>query len=199
MLARPLQPQVLTSDNGGYVKNYKGGCLNQDYSGPVSEDSVIGVALGPDDGADGLAPLFGSVGILDLHRQPDEVPGVEAVRLFAGYAGWTGGQLEDEMAEQVDLSAPQEDFQNVVMGGMKVLVAALEVHVDAGEIEMRQLDRLLAQRAERHRHASAVEPEEVRRPEVRRVGDPQAAHLEPAAEQLHIGAGWLAGRGEKVL
>ena len=66
--------------------------------GPVSEDSVIGVALGPDDGADGLAPLFGSVGILDLHRQPDEVPGVEAVRLFAGYAGWTGGQLEDELA-----------------------------------------------------------------------------------------------------
>jgi putative transcriptional regulator len=58
---------------------------------------VIGVALGPDGAADGLAPLFDRIGILDLHRHPDEVPGVEAVRLFAGYAGWTGGQLEGEL------------------------------------------------------------------------------------------------------
>jgi putative transcriptional regulator len=58
---------------------------------------VIGVALGPDGAGDGLAPLFDRIGILDLHRQPDEVPGVEAVRLFAGYAGWTGGQLEGEL------------------------------------------------------------------------------------------------------
>ena len=65
--------------------------------GPVSEGSVIGVALGPDGAGDGLAPLFDRIGILDLHRQPDEVPGVEAVRLFAGYAGWTGGQLEGEL------------------------------------------------------------------------------------------------------
>ena len=66
--------------------------------GPVSEGSVIGVALGPDGAVDGLAPLFGRIGILDLHRQPDEVTGVEAVRLFSGYAGWTGGQLEGELA-----------------------------------------------------------------------------------------------------
>ena len=65
--------------------------------GPVSEDSVIGLALGPAGGIDGLSPLLGQLGVVDLHRSPDELPGVEPVRLFAGYSGWSAGQLDAEL------------------------------------------------------------------------------------------------------
>jgi putative transcriptional regulator len=65
--------------------------------GPVSEDSVIGLALGPAGGIDGLSPLLGQLGVVDLHRSPEELPDVEPVRLFAGYSGWSADQLEAEL------------------------------------------------------------------------------------------------------
>ncbi len=65
--------------------------------GPVSEDSVIGLALGPAGGIDGLSPLLGQLGVVDLHRSPEDLPGVEPVRLFAGYSGWSAGQLDAEL------------------------------------------------------------------------------------------------------
>lgn len=65
--------------------------------GPVSEDSVIGLALGPAGGIDGLSPVLGQLGVVDLHRSPEELPDVEPVRLFAGYSGWSAGQLDAEL------------------------------------------------------------------------------------------------------
>ena len=65
--------------------------------GPVSEGSVIGLALGPAGGIDGLSPLLGQLGVVDLHRSPEELPDVEPVRLFAGYSGWSAGQLDAEL------------------------------------------------------------------------------------------------------
>ena len=42
----------------------------------------------------------GSVGTVDLDARPDDLaPVVDGVRLFAGYAGWSAGQLEAEVAE----------------------------------------------------------------------------------------------------
>ena len=42
----------------------------------------------------------GSIGTLDLDADPgDLVPVVDGLRLFAGYAGWSAGQLEAEVAE----------------------------------------------------------------------------------------------------
>jgi putative transcriptional regulator len=38
------------------------------------------------------------LGVVDLHRSPDELPGVDPVRLFAGYSGWSAGQLDAELA-----------------------------------------------------------------------------------------------------
>ncbi|MBV8949622.1 MAG: YqgE/AlgH family protein [Actinobacteria bacterium] len=70
--------------------------------GPVSPDSAIGLAF-TGDGAeaaapDGWIPLLGSLGTVDLARDPTEVrPSVRALRVFAGYAGWSGGQLEHEL------------------------------------------------------------------------------------------------------
>ncbi len=65
--------------------------------GPGSEESVVGLGRVPTDGVEGVAPLVGSVGVLDLYRQPEELPGVESVRLFSGYAGWEAGQLDAEL------------------------------------------------------------------------------------------------------
>ena len=67
--------------------------------GPVADDAAIalGAARHEDAGA-GWAPLVGSVGTIDLHRDPDEVgEDIELVRIFAGYAGWGPGQLEAEL------------------------------------------------------------------------------------------------------
>jgi putative transcriptional regulator len=66
--------------------------------GPVSTDSVIGLGRGPVGSFEGLSPLVGRVGVVDLHRDPAELPEIDEVRLFAGYAGWSAGQLEAELA-----------------------------------------------------------------------------------------------------
>ena len=53
----------------------------------------------PDDGGlGGWMPLVGQLGTLDLERDPDDLAiDVEAIRVFAGYAGWGPGQLETEI------------------------------------------------------------------------------------------------------
>lgn len=68
--------------------------------GPVQVDSALGLVTLV--GGDGLPPgsqrLFGSVAIIDLDTPPLLVmPEVGGLRIFAGYAGWSGGQLEDEL------------------------------------------------------------------------------------------------------
>ena len=73
--------------------------------GPVSQTAVIcvarrsgdGPAPEPDEeaGAAGFQPVVGPLCVADLRRPPDSV---DAVRIFAGYSGWGGGQLEGELA-----------------------------------------------------------------------------------------------------
>lgn len=47
---------------------------------------------------DGLRRVDGRVALLDLDSDPDVIaPLVEGIRIFAGYAGWTFGQLEGEL------------------------------------------------------------------------------------------------------
>lgn len=71
--------------------------------GPVARDNVICLArLRPAhlSGFDGCSPVAGVDGLatLDLNRSPSEMEdGVDAVRLFSGYAGWSPSQLEDEV------------------------------------------------------------------------------------------------------
>ncbi len=108
--------------------------------GPVSEDSVIGLALGPAGGIDGLSPLLGQLGVVDLHRSPDELPGVEPVRLFAGYSGWSAGQLDAELvaggwivvdALQEDaLTTSPEDLWRIVLGRQPGLLGHLAGYPD---------------------------------------------------------------------
>jgi putative transcriptional regulator len=70
--------------------------------GPVQPDSAICVArVRP--GVDRLAgfqPFFGSLGTVDLGKEPEQLRDrVDGVRVFAGYAGWSPGQLGNEIAE----------------------------------------------------------------------------------------------------
>jgi putative transcriptional regulator len=70
--------------------------------GPVSPDAVIGLARAApgSDPAGRWHAVLGPVGTVDLAVAPDDQPvAVSGVRLFAGYAGWTSGQLEAEIEE----------------------------------------------------------------------------------------------------
>jgi putative transcriptional regulator len=68
--------------------------------GPVQPEAAIGLARRAEPGdPDGFAPLFGDLGTVDLERAPDLItPRVDRVRVFAGYAGWSAAQLDDELA-----------------------------------------------------------------------------------------------------
>ena len=81
--------------------------------GPVNQSAVIALAsVALDDAGDGWSQVIGRIGTVDLERKPAEVPGLDQVRIFAGYAGWAPGQLEAELADnswfvlELDLSDP---------------------------------------------------------------------------------------------
>lgn len=67
--------------------------------GPVSPDAAIGVArVGEVNDAEGWAPLFGHLGTVHLGRDPLDLPvDVQNLRVFAGYSGWSEGQLDGEL------------------------------------------------------------------------------------------------------
>lgn len=72
--------------------------------GPVALDSALGLAaLGstavrePEEPT-GFRRVVGSLGIIDLDTPADDlVPHLQALRIYAGYAGWAPGQLDDEL------------------------------------------------------------------------------------------------------
>lgn len=70
--------------------------------GPVALDSALGLVTVPGDLREpmGVRRLFGGLGLVDLDTPPVVVmPGVAGLRIFAGYAGWSEGQLEQEIGE----------------------------------------------------------------------------------------------------
>jgi putative transcriptional regulator len=70
--------------------------------GPVALESVLAVAE-LDDPDDASELLFGSVGFV---QEPD-VPVLRG-RVYVGYAGWSAGQLEEELEEESWLVLPAE-------------------------------------------------------------------------------------------
>lgn len=72
--------------------------------GPVGLDTALGLVTVPGGSHEeqreplGIRLLFGSVGVIDLDVPPEVVvPAVAGMRVFAGYSGWSGGQLENEI------------------------------------------------------------------------------------------------------
>ena len=68
--------------------------------GPVGLDSALGLVTVPGDVEPlGVKRLFRGLGLVDLDTPPAiVVPEVAGLRIFAGYAGWSPGQLEDEVS-----------------------------------------------------------------------------------------------------
>jgi putative transcriptional regulator len=66
--------------------------------GPVQPDAAV--VLAESENADALSSVvLGGIGVLG-HEPDDPLPGgIERVRIFAGYAGWGPGQLENELEE----------------------------------------------------------------------------------------------------
>src|SRR6478609_6404999 len=71
--------------------------------GPVGTDSALALAQlegggGPEAPTPGFRPLAGAIGLLDLDTPPEILaPGLVGLRVFAGYSGWSTGQLEAEI------------------------------------------------------------------------------------------------------
>ena len=83
--------------------------------GPVATNSALALALVP--GTDepvGWHPLDGSpavarLGLVDLDAPPGLLaPAVASLRVYAGYAGWSAGQLEAEISEGAWYVLPAE-------------------------------------------------------------------------------------------
>lgn len=68
--------------------------------GPVEERSgwCLGRAREPD-ALEGFVPVVGDLGLVDLDQDPATLrSALRSLRLYVGYSGWGGGQLEDELA-----------------------------------------------------------------------------------------------------
>jgi putative transcriptional regulator len=93
--------------------------------GPVALDSALGLAAINGAAADedeaeeeplGWRRVFGGIGLVDLDAPPEILAAeLRSMRIFAGYAGWGPGQLEEEIAEgawYVVEAEPADAFSN---------------------------------------------------------------------------------------
>ena len=79
--------------------------------GPVAPDAVV--AIGEfEDPADAATPVVGSMGVIDPDRTD---AALRRLRVYAGYAGWAPGQLEDEIEQGawiVETAEPDDPFSD---------------------------------------------------------------------------------------
>ena len=68
--------------------------------GPVAREAVIALARGGRTGDPGWVPVLDEVGTVDVGTDPGDLGfGLDALRVFVGYAGWAPGQLEAELEQ----------------------------------------------------------------------------------------------------
>lgn len=111
--------------------------------GPVKRDAALCLGIlrvGADpQGMSGLRHVAGRIVMVDLDADPDLVAtAVEGIRIFAGYSGWTIGQLEGEIERNdwIVLSAlpsdvvvqPRVDLWSRVLRRQPLPMAMLATH-----------------------------------------------------------------------
>lgn len=111
--------------------------------GPVKRDAALCLAtlrVGADpEAVPGLRLVAGRVAMVDLDSEPDGIAAlVEGVRIFAGYSGWTIGQLEGEIERDdwIVLSAlpsdvmvgPKNDLWGQVLRRQPLPLSLLATH-----------------------------------------------------------------------
>lgn len=71
------------------------------HGGPVALDSALGIAVVTGEGEPlGWRQVHGRLGLVDLDAPPEILAAqMQHLRIFAGYAGWSSGQLAEEVAE----------------------------------------------------------------------------------------------------
>jgi putative transcriptional regulator len=68
--------------------------------GPVATDAVIALARRRNQILEGFVQVLDDIGTIDLAEDPlDLGASLAALRVFAGYAGWSPGQLEAELEQ----------------------------------------------------------------------------------------------------
>lgn len=65
--------------------------------GPVSNEVAVGVAENPTPRPEEFTAVLGDVGLLDLSHDPSHFAGFGHLRVYSGYSGWDGAQLENEL------------------------------------------------------------------------------------------------------
>jgi len=81
------------------------------HGGPVSPNGAICLSspATPGEEPPGWRPLFDNVGLLHLDTPIEIVAGAyQDLRIFAGYAGWSAGQLQVEIAQGMWHMVPAE-------------------------------------------------------------------------------------------
>ena len=76
--------------------------------GPVQPNAVTAIGEHPDP-SEATKLIAGSVGMVDL----DDPPELHRLRVFAGYAGWSAGQLDDELDQEawiIEEAHPDDPF-----------------------------------------------------------------------------------------
>jgi putative transcriptional regulator len=73
--------------------------------GPVQPAAAVVLAEFDDPTKAGVLAL-GSIGFLPEETDPAELGGIRRARVFAGYAGWSAGQLEEELGEDAWIVTP---------------------------------------------------------------------------------------------
>ncbi len=111
--------------------------------GPVKRDAALCLGtlrVGADaEEVSGLRHVSGRIVMVDLDADPDELaPVLEGVRIFAGYSGWTIGQLEGEIERDdwIVLSAlpsdvlvePKVDLWSRILRRQPMPLAMLATH-----------------------------------------------------------------------
>jgi putative transcriptional regulator len=77
--------------------------------GPVGDGAVICLGRAEGGGPADEHRVVGPVGMIDLEDDPHTVQAsVREVRIYGGYAGWSPGQLEQEIAEEAWVVADAE-------------------------------------------------------------------------------------------
>jgi len=78
--------------------------------GPVAMDSALALGvIGETAPPSGWRRMAGRVGLVDLDGPLPDLGQLAGLRVFAGYAGWGPGQLEDELAENAWLVTDAHD------------------------------------------------------------------------------------------
>lgn len=68
--------------------------------GPVAPQVAVGLAhFAPDATPGSFTAILPGIGLIDLSAGPPAPGALRRIRVFAGYAGWSAGQLEAELAE----------------------------------------------------------------------------------------------------